>query len=297
MSNENFNCLFFISRFNTCAEPGAIDNSDFLCQHGSFLPDRENVFERLAVALPLPVYDYLHKKFGGCPPVTSINICPACLAFNNRLLFEMETFVQLNREMQKKSLTLTHLLSTSWYKQWEKFVQKRTTEAPGPIDNSKINMNQIDVNECAEVTEGIWNFFFNIYGGGPELRLRARSLHRTESESSLHSDGGEQTHQFVIPTLKKQEKADTIDKSVYCSGEPMQVEEIEGENECNGFPEEAVKDNTDVSSDTLPNGICAISHSKLANVDNDVSEDEVCNVEIKNSKRHRRRRKALSNIN
>ncbi|EFA07675.2 ubiquitin carboxyl-terminal hydrolase 20 [Tribolium castaneum] len=280
----------WISRFNTCAEPGAIDNSDFLCQHGSFHPDREIVFERLAVALPLPVYEYLHKKFGGCPPVTSINICPACLAFNNRLLFEMETFVQLNREMQNKDVPLTHLISTSWYTQWHKFVQKRAADAPGPIDNSKINMNQIDVNECAEITEGIWNFFFNIYGGGPELRLRPKSLHRTESESSLPSDGGEQT-KFVIPALKK-EKVDTIDKSVYCSGEPMEVEEIEGENECNGFAEEG-----DSPSDTLPNGICAISHSKLANVDNDVSDDEVCNVEVKNSKRHRRRRKALSNIN
>jgi hypothetical protein len=117
----------------------------------------------------------------------------------------------------------------------------------------------------------------------------------------LPSDGGE-GHQFVIPPLKKQEKGETVDKNVYCSGEPMEVEEVEEQSECNGFPEEgAGKDNPgDASSDTLPNGICAVSHSKLpnaTNIDNDVSEDEVCNVEIKNSKRHRRRRKALSSIN
>ena len=106
----------------------------------------------------------------------------------------------------------------------------------------------------------------------------------------------------MIPQLTKQEKSDGIDKSVYCSGEPIEVEENEEESECHAAPEDgAAKDPTgDVSSETLPNGICAVSHSKLpnaANIDNDVSEDEVCNVEIKNSKRHRRRRKALSSIN
>lgn len=276
--------IFF--RFNTCAEPGPIDNSDFLCQHGAIHPDREIVFEHLAIALPLQVYEYLHKKFGGCSPITSMTTCHACLAFNTRLLGEMERFVLLSREAQAQDIPSTHLISAAWYAQWHTFVHKRTSESPGPIDNSKININQIDGKECVEVSEGIWDFFYNIYGGGPEIRLRTKLLQRAESEESL---GGEVVADFVIPTLKK-EKEEKIDRSIYCSGEPIEI--MESEAECNGFDNgEGVKD--EISSDLpLTNGL-PFNRNRLSMAD-DCSEDE--KKEIRNIKRYRRRRKALSSV-
>lgn len=258
-----------------------------MCQHGAIHPDREIFFEHLAIPLPLQAYEYLHKKFGGCAPITSMTTCHACLAFNARLLSEMERFALLTREAQAQDIILTHVISTTWYAQWHTFVYKRTSESPGPIDNTKININQIDAKECVEISEGMWNFFYNIYGGGPEIRIRTKILEKAESEGNLP---GEMVADFVIPALKK-EKEEKLDRSIYGSGEPMEI--IEHESECNGYADdEVVKDG--ISSDSpLTNGL-SYNRTRLSMTD-EYSEDE--KKEIKNSKRHRRRRKALSSVN
>lgn len=82
-------------RFYYCVEPGPIDNSDFLCQHGAFDPDKELVLDHLSVDIPLEMYDYLHKRFGGCPPIANPVICPACSALQQRIVTEMESFLEV----------------------------------------------------------------------------------------------------------------------------------------------------------------------------------------------------------
>lgn len=82
-------------RFYYCVEPGPIDNSDFLCQHGALNPDKELSLEYLFMEIPLEIYDYLHKRFGGCPPITEPIICPACTAVQQRKLHEMESFFEV----------------------------------------------------------------------------------------------------------------------------------------------------------------------------------------------------------
>lgn len=322
----------WINRFYYCAEPGPIDNSDFLCQHGSISPDRDYDIDKLAMVVPYDVYDYLFKKFGGCPPFTNLSICPACRALQKRLLLEMETFVQISREAQNQEAPHTHYLSTSWYTQWHNFIQKRNQDPPGPIDNSKINLNQLDLNEAAEVPECIWNFFYNIYGGGPEIMIRPVSIQRTESEESLaenteenslstvesrrgrtesnasvSSNGG--VPEFVIPSLKK-EKAGarpSIDKAMYSHGEPMETQNSngpsnEGENEINGTQEESVKETAETKpknesellQDALTNVAKDLTGTDLTNVDDDIDEEE--GEKLRNNKRHRRRRKNLVNF-
>lgn len=160
----------WMCRFYTCAEPGPIDNSDFLCHHGSMNPDRVALLDQLAVVRPLIIYDYLYKTFGGCPPITSLHICPACTALQKRIAYENETLWQ---KLEEQEQPLTHLLSTAWYTQWHNFIKRRTTDPPGPIDNSKINPGQPN-SEHMEVSEDVWNFFHGIYGGGPEIRIRQK---------------------------------------------------------------------------------------------------------------------------
>lgn len=51
----------WISKFNYFAEPGPIDNSDFLCQHGGVIPERVNFVEQLASIVSQSVWEYLYN--------------------------------------------------------------------------------------------------------------------------------------------------------------------------------------------------------------------------------------------
>ncbi|KAI4466650.1 ubiquitin carboxyl-terminal hydrolase [Holotrichia oblita] len=166
----------WLSRLHTCAEPGPIDNRDFLCQHGYIAPDRAKTLEQLAVAVPESVYAYLYGRYGGNAATPTV-VCAHCHAHHCRLELEMETLMQLNLAAQRQQSPATHLLSKAWYAAWLNYVQRKTTEPPGPIDNGGkaatvpyvISQQQLSY-DYAEIGEDIWNFFHSIYGGGPELR-------------------------------------------------------------------------------------------------------------------------------
>lgn len=307
----------WINRFYHCSEPGPIDNSDFLCHHGAIHPDRQMDIERIASCIPFEVYDYLYKKFGGCPPFLDLTICQVCTALQKRLLLEMETFVQITKEAQTHDSPHTHYLSTSWYTQWQYFVEKRNQEPPGPIDNTKINVNQLDHNEAAEVPESVWTFFYNIYGGGPEIKVHPPPAYVEEmdmeepelikmyeceipvpkkSKSNTTLNGTTSTD-FVIPTLKKEKPLKSmIDRNMYGHGEPMEAtqngpcQHIQENGEILEFvSDHPVSKNDDVdenSTKSLPNN--------SAIVDDDINEEE--GEEIKNNKRYRRRRKNVEYI-
>lgn len=51
----------WFSKFNNFAEPGPIDNSDFLCQHGGLIPERFNFVDQLATIVSQPVWEYLYE--------------------------------------------------------------------------------------------------------------------------------------------------------------------------------------------------------------------------------------------
>lgn len=88
----------WVCRFNTCAEPGPIDNSDFLCHHGLLNPERAEFLNQLAIGMPRAMYEYLYKKYGGSPPVNMLHQCPACQALQRRIAFEKKTFLDLRVE-------------------------------------------------------------------------------------------------------------------------------------------------------------------------------------------------------
>ncbi|KAF5274396.1 hypothetical protein FQA39_LY07276 [Lamprigera yunnana] len=170
----------WFSRFKTCAEPGPIDNTDFLCQHGLINPERSELLSQLTVAVPKQVYDYLHKKFGGNCAVPDVRVCSTCESLQKRITFEVETFLNLSRDLHV--FPPTHLLSSAWFSQWQSFIQKRTMEPPGAIDNIQ-KMCGIN-NEYLEISEDIWLFFSKIYGGGPKMLTSDKGIGDVETDTT-----------------------------------------------------------------------------------------------------------------
>ncbi|XP_057667696.1 ubiquitin carboxyl-terminal hydrolase 20 isoform X2 [Diorhabda carinulata] len=292
------------NRFYYCAEPGAIDNSDFLCQHGAVDPEHDIDIHKIAMVVPYDVYQYLHSRFGGCPPFTDLTVCPACLAMQNRLLYEMETFLQVSREAQALTTPQTHYMSTSWYTQWHNFVQKRTREPPGPIDNSKIDPEQLDLEEAAEVPESLWKFFHNIYGGGPEIRITPTDLTESPNFRTKYPENvdSEESIPDVVDkrsyAVKGRENWIKEDKSVYGQGEPIEIrDDAKHEDSINEDAKElgnnvennvemSVEDDGVVSSDSVK-----MPNNYVDNLSEDTEKEEKEKAEVRPHKRHRRRRK------
>ena len=223
----------WISRFNTCAEPGPIDNTDFLCQHNCIIPERASTLNQLVVCLPKLVYNYLYKKFGGCPPICP-TICQTCSDLQKRLEYERDKFIELNLIFQNKNPPTTHLLSRAWHALWLNYVQRKTNDPPGPIDNTNAVQNLSNVNEeFAEINEDLWRFFHSIYGGGPEIRLRNSDLEPMERDDvpdvNLTSDcktsnpSTENVSNDDVCRRKTVGQNESVHNGMYCHGEPVDV--------------------------------------------------------------------------
>ncbi len=156
----------WLNKFENLAEPGPVDNSDFLCRHGGVLPAKSAHAAELCVALPQPVWDLLRRRFGLCPSgpaaCTVLRECALCRAeldaLNRQKTFELEEFKALHAEFQEEAAAAAaaaansggsrsppstpppavYCLSSSWFKLWEGFVTNRLREPPGPIDNRAI---------------------------------------------------------------------------------------------------------------------------------------------------------------
>lgn len=293
----------WICRFYTCAEPGPIDNSDFLCHHGSFHPDRVPVLDQLTIVLPQLVYDYLHQTFGGCPPITTLHVCPACQALQKRIIYETET---LRQKLENQEMPSTHLLSTTWYAQWHNFIKKRTMDPPGLIDNSKLIPGQMQGSDYTEVSEDVWNFFHGIYGGGPEIRIRQKALQKTSSDSNESGVDTKESIDFVKPALKRPEKAETVDKTMYSQGEPMEVVEtaernvrmeVDSQEEpmdmCNGVADDSSEKNIMTNGNGSHLDVPHTSVTSTGSTGNEVVKEDF--AELERVYRNRRRRKEVAN--
>ncbi|KAK0088665.1 hypothetical protein PV325_011084 [Microctonus aethiopoides] len=184
----------WINRFNTFSEPGPIDNYDFLCPHGGVNPIRAPFVDRLSMPLPQVVWEYLYNTFGGGPACSHLYECPVCeekyLTLQKRRQHEMDIFQRYNNV---ENPTAIYAVAMSWLRQWQNFVKNKEIQPPGPIDNASIIINingQKDLkpgSDCAQVSEEVWQYFLNIYGGGPELMLSCQRPTIILPNISLHS--------------------------------------------------------------------------------------------------------------
>lgn len=182
----------WVNRFNTFADPGPIDNGDFLCVHGGVQPAKASFAEDLCMQLSQSVWEYLHDSFGGGSACTHLYTCPTCTsereALESRRKLELETFVALNREFQQsqESPGEVYAVSMAWFKQWEAFVRGKETDAPGPIDNwcicgvtakspstaQTLQQSLRAGSDYGSLSEPMWRFLQGSYGGGPEVPLQ-----------------------------------------------------------------------------------------------------------------------------
>lgn len=195
---------FFISkqwlnRFNTFSEPGPIDNWSILCQHGNLLPNKAANLSDLLVPLPQALWDYLYSQFGGGPVTNYAIECDTCKTraedLQRRQKSELLLFSELRDEFQyQDNSSMLFAISMAWFRKWQAFARCETTEEPGPINNTTIAL-QCDTlpirnvrpgSDYAQINLKLWKFFYNIYGGGPEIVLRGASeLTKVDKESDL----------------------------------------------------------------------------------------------------------------
>lgn len=188
---------FYVSRqwfnkFHTFAEPGPIDNWEFLCQHGAFSPYKAPIKSHLVVALPQLLWDYLYKKFGGGPVCNQLYECEICHRalemLSRRQKLELETF-QMYKDVETPTI---YAISYVWFKKWQRFVSSETTMLPGKITNELI-VAQSDTGDTqrqprhgsdyAQINSYLWKFFHDTYDGGPEIILKGNGDELIEAPS------------------------------------------------------------------------------------------------------------------
>ncbi|XP_026462053.1 ubiquitin carboxyl-terminal hydrolase 20-like [Ctenocephalides felis] len=187
----------WINKFNTCAEPGPIDNWSLLCQHGCVSPEKVSYVHKLAVPLSQPLWDFLYKNFGGGPVCNQLFECETCKEYLESLIkrqyYELDTFMSLHHEFQvSESPSTIYALSMAWFRKWQTFVRAAGfCEIPGPIDNQVICNSNNTVksgSDYAQLNHALWKFLFDIYGGGPEVILRAYIDSPVTSSTTLQLD-------------------------------------------------------------------------------------------------------------
>ena len=119
------------------------------------------------------------------------NACKAELeALNFQKSYELEEFKRLHHEFQTgPGADVLFCLAMSWFKLWEAFVTGRARDPPGEIDNRGIVTQTRRAHDLSSgvqilrsnsdhlrVSPAIWNLFKSIYGGGPEVILKANGV-------------------------------------------------------------------------------------------------------------------------
>ncbi|XP_061380549.1 ubiquitin carboxyl-terminal hydrolase 20 isoform X1 [Danaus plexippus] len=193
----------WINKFNTWAEPGPIDNSDFVCVHGGVRPERAPHLPALAARLPQPLWDFLYHQFGGGPAVSHAHECGVCARAQHRLRArrarELTAFAELHAMFQDQERPLAvFAISMAWFRQWQAFVRDKARHPPPPVDNTSIVVKQEiegivsyvlkPGSDHAQLSEELWRFFTDIYGGGPEVRLSAPPPPRVTRSSRNYSE-------------------------------------------------------------------------------------------------------------
>lgn len=182
----------WFNKLHTFAEPGPIDNWEFLCQHGAFSPYKAPIKSHLVVALPQLLWDFLYKKFGGGPVCNQLYECEICHRalemLSRRQKLELDTF-QMYKDVETPTI---YAISYVWLKKWQRFVNNETTMLPGKITNEMTQAENSDTqrqsrhnSDYAQINSYLWKFFHDTYDGGPQMILKGTGEELIEEESSV----------------------------------------------------------------------------------------------------------------
>ncbi|XP_065316862.1 ubiquitin carboxyl-terminal hydrolase 33-like isoform X2 [Gordionus sp. m RMFG-2023] len=178
----------WLNRFNFTAEPGPIDQSDFVCLHRSVKPNRFDMVEDMCQDIGIDTWMYLYKNFGGEMPLNALQDCGICEEEERLISEKRKEELNFYNEYMRLQYTDAYrdnnsfLINLTWFKEWENFIKGQESDPPGPIDNRtilKFKNDKLSSNKnmpLCNVGENLWKFLIKQYDGGPEISSRPNYL-------------------------------------------------------------------------------------------------------------------------
>lgn len=184
--------LVFISkhwyvRLTTLSQPGPVDNFEYLCPHGLLGASSPELAAEPFMPMSRRHFSALARKYGGGPPLSSLEICPQCQAhlraYNDRKQAEFD-LVQKYDSKDPADGKYWYIVDALWVNSWKRYIRAehvtdiRDMCAPGKItnerlfepktpeklrDNLKVRVDYIGVNAR------VWWLFMHVHGGGPAI--------------------------------------------------------------------------------------------------------------------------------
>jgi ubiquitin carboxyl-terminal hydrolase 20/33 len=205
------------NRLLTCGNPGPVDSFDIICPHGSklckaFLDCLEivclldvrplnglsgSILESVLQAVPKKLASELVGHFGelgGVGVLESPIECSLCIeeaeALRKRRRREEVDVMSLDSSSISEG-EFWYLIDSSWLKLWQDF--KSGGPPPGAISNNRlfrassggksaekleVRTNLIRGEHYRGINEKVWNYLYNIYGGGPVLKRPSIDIYK-----------------------------------------------------------------------------------------------------------------------
>lgn len=211
----------WFNKLQTFAEPGPIDNWEFLCQHGAFSPNKAPIKNHLVVPLPQVLWDFLYRKFGGGPVCNQLYECEICHRalemLSRRQKIELTIF-QMHKDIETPTI---YAISYVWLKKWQRFVNGETMNLPGKITNEMIQSENSDTHrqsrhcsDYAQINSSLWKFFRDTYDGGPEIILRGTGDELAEDAPMLTGEIDVEEIQLMDDTTTTTASSTSTNKSL-----------------------------------------------------------------------------------
>jgi len=167
--------------------PGPIDNAQLLCEHGFIKIEYASRYSQL-VEIPQSVWQDFVMLYGGGPALQSHNLikCKECesklIQLEQRRQSEKCAIQERDRTFLSKEGEHWYLLHVHWLRMWHEFINGGVV--PGPISNSELLTSEgkpreglVRAKHYRGVTKEVWQYFHEIYGGGPEILCSSLNIY------------------------------------------------------------------------------------------------------------------------
>jgi len=153
-------------------------------------------------------------------------ICSSCSDdFEARRCEEKEFAARHDSEKS----SVWYIVDIHWLESWRHFVNGRAGP-PGPIDNTRLVTRESvetlrePVKDYRAVNDAMWNFFEQVYGGGPVLRRRTVNLYSHPAQDP----GEDANHLFAPPPSPEKRRKSNLSPLLEVAQEGVAEVPLEG---------------------------------------------------------------------
>lgn len=143
-----------------------------------------------------------------------VNADVSKMSLNERRIYERDQYSKLKEnkasQLQSDGSLVCYAINSVWVSNWKNFLKYRNVDPPGPINNKNMQSyilqhrkdnkytsdNNIEIFEIEDYYNfhfSMWRFLFEIYGGGPTIKIRYTKKQKTQldyiARSITMSDG------------------------------------------------------------------------------------------------------------